>query len=149
MTTVFKPRVTVAAIATDGDRYLMVEETIRGRLWLNQPAGHLESGEDLLSACRREVLEESGWTCRPRSLIGVWQWRADNGRQFMRFTFDVDLEGHDPEATLDAGILRTRWMSRTEIEADRKRLRSPIILSSLDRHAAGHRWPLDILESML
>ena len=45
---VWKPDVTVAAVIERSGRFLLVEERIRGRLVLNQPAGHLEDGESLL-----------------------------------------------------------------------------------------------------
>lgn len=146
---VFKPRVTVAAIAHRDNKFLMVEETIRGKVWLNQPAGHLESDESLLAACEREVLEESGWRCEPASLIGVWQWKASNGRQFLRFTFAVNLLEELVDHPLDEGIIRSLWMTREEIAADQKRLRSPIIQASLDRYEAGQTWPLSLIESLL
>ncbi|CAA6824025.1 MAG: Unknown protein, partial [uncultured Thiotrichaceae bacterium] len=38
---VWKPRVVVASIIEQDNRYLMVEEAIRGHMLLNQPAGHL------------------------------------------------------------------------------------------------------------
>ncbi|GJM11217.1 MAG: NUDIX hydrolase [Lysobacteraceae bacterium] len=146
---VWKPRVTVAAIAQRGDKYLMVEETIRGKLWLNQPAGHLESGESLIDACKREVLEESGWRCEPTSMVGVWQWRANNGRQFLRFTFAVELLEELENHPLDDGIEQTLWLSSQEIAAERHRLRSPIIEASLARMAEDRNVPLDIVECLL
>lgn len=60
-----RPAVTVAAVAERDGRFLVVEEhDSAGRLVINQPAGHLEPGEDILSAVMREALEETGWTFR-------------------------------------------------------------------------------------
>ena len=39
------PRITVAAVVPDGDRYLLVEEMTAEGLKLNNPAGHLDPGE--------------------------------------------------------------------------------------------------------
>ncbi|MCJ8273375.1 MAG: NUDIX domain-containing protein, partial [Psychrosphaera sp.] len=39
----------------------MVEEDIDGQMTLNQPAGHLESGESLIDAVIRETQEETAW----------------------------------------------------------------------------------------
>ena len=39
----------------------MVEEFDSGNLVINQPAGHVESGEGLISADVRETEEETGW----------------------------------------------------------------------------------------
>ncbi len=46
----WKPNTTVAAIAEQDGRYLLVEELINGSLDFNQPAGHLEQGESLIEA---------------------------------------------------------------------------------------------------
>jgi hypothetical protein len=35
-------------------QFLMVEEQCSGQLVFNQPAGHLEDGEDLITAIKRE-----------------------------------------------------------------------------------------------
>ena len=57
----FAPRVTVATIVEQDGRFLLVEEQVGGRLVLNQPAGHLDPGESLIEAARRETLGEMHW----------------------------------------------------------------------------------------
>ena len=61
----WQPDVTVACVVVRDGRLLLVEEQVRGRLVLNQPAGHLEPDESLLEAARRETLEETGWHVEP------------------------------------------------------------------------------------
>ena len=61
----WKPSVTVAAVIERDGSFLLVEERIDGRLVLNQPAGHLDPGESLAAACRREVLEETAHHFEP------------------------------------------------------------------------------------
>ena len=56
--TIWQPSVAVAAVIERHGKFLFVQERIEGRLVLNQPAGHLDPGESLVAACRREVLEE-------------------------------------------------------------------------------------------
>ena len=72
---IWKPNVTVAAVIERDGKFLMVEEQTDDGIRYNQPAGHLDEGESLLQACRREVLEETAWHFEPRELIGVYQWR--------------------------------------------------------------------------
>ena len=60
----WQPDVTVATVVVREDRLLMVEEEVRGRRVLNQPAGHLEPDESLFEAALRETLEETGWRVR-------------------------------------------------------------------------------------
>ncbi len=46
---VWKPHVTVAAVIEKGKNFLLVEEETSNGVAFNQPAGHLESGEDIIS----------------------------------------------------------------------------------------------------
>ena len=49
----------VAVVVERDGRFLLVEEDSDGEIVLNQPAGHLAEGEDLLAAVARETLEET------------------------------------------------------------------------------------------
>lgn len=140
---IWRPHVTVACVVTDGERYLMVEEEVSGRLVYNQPAGHLEDGESLAAAAARETLEETGWTVALQHLIGVQQWRStEHGEAVVRFSFAAKAIDHDPGRPLDTGIRRALWLSRAEIAALGDRLRSPLVLLSIDAWLAGQRLPL-------
>ena len=52
-----RPAVTVATVVERDGRFLVVEEETRAGRKLNQPAGHLESGERIVEAAARETLE--------------------------------------------------------------------------------------------
>jgi len=140
---VWRPRVTVATIVQRGDAFLLVEEEVRGERVINQPAGHLEAGESLQDAAVRETLEETGWEVRPICLVRVHQWRARNGREFLRFTFGAEALRHDPQRPLDAGIVRALWLTRDDVLRQASRLRSPMVLAGIDDWLAGRRLPLD------
>ena len=84
----WKPRVTVAVIAEQRGRFLMVEEHADGQIRFNQPAGHLEDRESLVDAVVRECLEETAWHFEPQALVGIYRWRnPDSDATFLRATF--------------------------------------------------------------
>jgi 8-oxo-dGTP pyrophosphatase MutT (NUDIX family) len=141
--TIWCPHVTVACVVHDRDRFLIVEEDVRGDVRFNQPAGHLEPGESLLEAARRETLEETGWEVELESFIGVRQYESpEHAAHIVRFAFAAKPLRHDPERALDAGILRTHWLSHPEIAGLGARLRSPLVLHTLEDWLAGQRLPL-------
>ena len=132
------PEITVAALAEQHGRFLLVEERIDGRLLLNQPAGHLERGETLLEAVVREVREESAWAFTPERLLGVYLWRQPLTRRlYKRFAFTGTVHDHRPEQPLDTGIVATRWLTREEIRAGADRLRSPLVLRCIEDYLRG------------
>lgn len=144
------PHVSVACVVADGDRFLIVEEEVNGRLVYNQPAGHLDDGESLVTAAVRETLEETGWTVVPEHLLGVHQWRStEHGEGVLRFSFAARAVAHDPARPLDVGIRRALWLTREEIAALGDRLRSPMVLMSIDAWLSGQRHPLSLLHSLL
>lgn len=143
---VWRPRVTVATIVPKDDHYLIVEEDIRGRLLLNQPAGHLEPGETLAAAAVRETREETGWDVELDCLVSIHQWvNPELDRHFLRFTFAAYPRRHHAGQPLDAGIHAAVWMSRADLAAATARLRSPLILTSIDAWLGGQRLPLSSL----
>ncbi|HEV2540421.1 MAG TPA: NUDIX hydrolase [Frateuria sp.] len=147
---VWRPHVTVACVVAQGERYLMVEEEVDGRLVYNQPAGHLDDGESLVQAAVRETLEETGWAVQPECFLGVHQWRStEHGEGVVRFSFAARPLAHDPTRRLDLGIRRALWLGRAEIAGLGPRLRSPMVLQSIDAWLAGRRYPLEALSSLL
>jgi 8-oxo-dGTP pyrophosphatase MutT (NUDIX family) len=116
---------------------------------LNQPAGHLEPDESLQDAAVRETLEETGWEVELECLICIQQWTSTrSGSQFLRFTFAAQPLRHDAGRPLDNGILRALWLDRDEIVAAADRLRSPLILRSIDDWIDGRRLPLDCISRL-
>jgi 8-oxo-dGTP pyrophosphatase MutT (NUDIX family) len=141
---VWRPHVTVACVVTDGDRYLMVEEEVNGGIAYNQPAGHLDDGEGLQQAALRETHEETGWTVALTHFVGVHQWRStEHGDVIVRFTFAAKPLTHD------TGVRRALWLTRREIAALGTRLRSPMVLMSIDDWLAGQRLPLSVVASLM
>ncbi|MCK9608604.1 MAG: NUDIX hydrolase [Methylomonas sp.] len=147
---VWKPHVTVAAVIQKNQRYLLVEETTDNGIAFNQPAGHLEPGEDLISAIKREVLEETAWQFQPEALVAVQLWRkTPDFPSFVRFCFTGSVHSHNPDQALDTGILATHWLSHQEIMAKRDQLRSPLVLICVDEYLKGQHHPLSLLQTYL
>ncbi len=131
---------TVAAIVRHEDLYLMVEEQAMGRQVITQPGGHIESSESPEQAVVREVLEETGCTVTCGEMVGVYLWiHPQTRQQFLRIVFEAHFQSIDTNATLDEGIIRTLWMSRSDIEARRDKLRTPVALRCLHDYEHGKR----------
>jgi len=128
---------------------MFVEERIRGRLLLNQPAGHVEDGETLVAAVVREAFEEAAFTFIPEATIGVYLWARDAKRSpYLRVAFTGRYSPCDGEHTLDKGIERVLWLSRPELEARSVQLRSPMVLRAVDDYQRGIRHPVDLFQHL-
>jgi phosphatase NudJ len=147
----WKPNATVAAIAEKDGRFLLVEENINNNLVFNQPAGHLEHGETLLEAVKREVMEETAWEFEPEYLVGVYlypnPYKADI--TYLRFCFYGHCSNEHKGQALDDGIVRATWLNPEEIEEEKERMRSPLVTRCIDDYLQGNRYPLDILHHAL
>jgi len=145
---VCKPRVVVACVTEQQGRFLLVEEIIQGTQVINQPAGHLEHGESLIEAVKRETLEETGYYFEPTALLGVLLLnnKSDPERVFLRFTFTGDLLGQAENYQIDPDIIATHWLTPEEI-AQHPRLspRSDLVFQSINLYKQGVRLPLDSL----
>jgi 8-oxo-dGTP pyrophosphatase MutT (NUDIX family) len=140
------PHVTVAAVLERDGRFLLVEEETTSGLALNQPAGHLEENETLVEAVVRETLEETAWHFQPSALLGVYRWRSPHTQvTYLRFAFTGILLRHDPDRSLDTGIVRTVWLTPAELRQATHRHRSPQVQRCADDYLAGIRHSLDSL----
>jgi 8-oxo-dGTP pyrophosphatase MutT (NUDIX family) len=145
-----KPDLTVAAIVERDGNFLMVEERVGNRLVFNQPAGHVERGEQIIDAVIRETLEETAWGFRPSALVGIYFWeQPERNRAFLRFAFSGAVAEHDPSRALDRGIERALWMSYDQLTRRAGHLRSPMVLRCIEDFQAGRQFPLDVVRGLL
>lgn len=139
--------VTVAVIVERDGRYLLVEERAeQERVVYNQPAGHVEMGETLIDAARREALEETGWDVEITDLIGLYVYPNPHHSDvtYYRACFAAEAVHHHPDRPLDDGILQAVWLTPDELVASGK-ARSPLVSRCIADYRAGRRFPLDLI----
>jgi 8-oxo-dGTP pyrophosphatase MutT (NUDIX family) len=143
------PHTTVATVVEDNGRFLMVEENADGEVVFNQPAGHLEAGESLIEAARRETLEETGWEVVVEKFLGLYHYTSPaNQICYVRSCFIARPLQQDESRQLDAEILQTHWLTIDEIRRLGHRLRSPVVLRVLDDYLQGIAYPLSLVNTL-
>jgi 8-oxo-dGTP pyrophosphatase MutT (NUDIX family) len=111
---------------------------------LNQPAGHLDPGESLAAACRRETMEETAHHFEPTALVGIYRWRDPRKDfTFLRFAFRGNV-GAAENRPLDREIVAVHWLAPDEIHERKAEHRSPLVQKCVDDFLAGNRFPLDV-----
>lgn len=146
----FHPHVTVAALVEQNNRFLLVRESIDGEERLNNPAGHLEVGESPEQATVRECYEETGYRLSIEALLSIHVWRAPtDGDTFIRFNYLGQVGQRDKYAKLDTGVLGPIWLTEQEARDQQGRMRSPLVLLSIQEYLAGIRHPLELVSSFL
>lgn len=146
----FKPNATVAAIIHHQGKFLLVEEIENNRHVFNQPAGHLEKEENLISAIKREVLEETGLSLSPTYLSGIYYfYRADIKLYYLRFCFVIEVEQQIKGKPQDDEIVDSHWLTLQEIKEKGPQLRSSMVLECIEDYLAGNKIPLSHLKTNL
>jgi 8-oxo-dGTP pyrophosphatase MutT (NUDIX family) len=156
MNTRWTPSVTVAAIIEQNGKFLLVEEHTADGLRLNNPAGHLDPGESPADGCAREALEETTHSFQPTALVGVYLSRFERPARgeapaqditYVRFAFCGTVGPAQTHLALDAGIVRTLWMTPDEVRASAARHRSPLVVRCMEDYLAGRRYALDLVHT--
>lgn len=146
-------RLTVAALVHWRGRFLLVEEEIAGQRRFNQPAGHVEPGEDLIEAVCRELKEETGLVLRPNAWLGLYLYKpADGAATFVRVAFIFELDQapgqHQPEDP-DGDVLACHWLTLSEIAEHKPALRSPLVWQCIEDYLGGTCLPLPALKAFI
>lgn len=109
--------IVVSVALKKNKKYLLVKEAKKEifGLW-NFPAGKVEFGEDLFTAAKREVKEETGCNCNIIGLTGInfFYWDDMPGLT-IRFNFLGEISSKLP-GSLAKDIIETSWFSMDEIE---------------------------------
>ncbi|MGD2078391.1 MAG: NUDIX domain-containing protein [Chloroflexota bacterium] len=100
------PRVLV--FLRNGDDVLLLKGAPNKRIWANKyngVGGHVEFDEDIISAARREVLEETGLTIRTLDLAAVVNINAGNeSLGILMFVFVAWSEQRDVKASHEGAL---------------------------------------------
>ena len=136
--------VTVAAVAYQDDRFLLVEENVGDKALYNQPAGHLEENESLADAVIRETFEESAHHFTPEYVVGVYQWQQPGSRDtYIRVAFAGRARMADHPPALDDGIVGAYWFDLRRLRGlPVARFRSIMVMRCVEDYLAGRRSPL-------
>ena len=145
-----KIHLTVATIVERDGQFLMVKETKFGRQVINQPAGHVEPGEDIQAAAIRETFEETGWIVELTGFLGfLTSFNETSGITYYRLAFAAEPVEFDVDARIDPDIDFALWMSYEEIQQNLQQLRSPGVISCLDDYLAERIFPMEIFRNTL
>lgn len=93
MTAPWRPEVCVGAAIFREDRILLLRRSPTGAfpgLW-EMPGGHVESGESLHAALRREVREETGFATVVERPFHAWSFRYPRAPGRIAETLEIDF----------------------------------------------------------
>jgi 8-oxo-dGTP pyrophosphatase MutT (NUDIX family) len=113
-------RCTGALIVDDDGRIFIQRRSPERRLFPNVwdvVGGHLEPGEEIEDALRREVTEETGWmVSHVLGLVGEYRYTGDDGLQRVETDFLVRVDGDLARPRLEPGKhTEFRWLAERDI----------------------------------
>lgn len=111
MTSGWTTRVVAFAVVRDGDAWLMLRHRRHGRVHWEIPGGHVDAGESLEEAARREVAEETGVDVVVGGVVATLThaWVERRTRWLTTFFAAVPGSGAGAPAPGDDGVEEVCW----------------------------------------
>ena len=141
---------TVATVVERDSTFLMVRETIDGEQVINQPAGHVEPGEDVMAAALRETMEETGWEVAITGFLGFSNAMSPTtGITYYRLAFIAEALNFNADAEIDNDIDSAEWMTLDEIKDPTNKPRSEMVHQAIDDFISGRVFSLEMFRNRL
>jgi ADP-ribose pyrophosphatase YjhB (NUDIX family) len=141
---------TVATVVERDSKFLMVRETIDGEQVINQPAGHVEPGEDVMAAALRETIEETGWEVAITGFLGFSNAMSPTtGITYYRLAFIAEALNFNADAEIDNDIDSAEWMTLDEIKDPTNKPRSEMVHQAIDDFISGRVFSLEMFRNRL
>jgi ADP-ribose pyrophosphatase YjhB (NUDIX family) len=141
---------TVATVVERDSKFLMVRETIDGEQVINQPAGHVEPGEDVMAAALRETMEETGWEVTITGFLGFSNAMSPTtGITYYRLAFIAEALNFNADAEIDNDIDSAEWMTLDEIKDPTNKPRSEMVHQAIDDFISGRVFSLEMFRNRL
>ena len=139
---------TVAAIIERNNSFLLVTDDTSLGYKLNQPAGHVEDGEDIIDAVVRETKEECGLNFYPEKIVGIYLYKLNPTNTYLRICFKGDFDGdtENPKpSAMDDGVIEAQWYALADLPDLEKHFRSSLVKKCIEDYLDGQEFDLSIL----
>lgn len=116
---------------TRGEKILLLKGADNKRLWAglyNGVGGHIESGEDILSSAKRELLEETGLFSPTLSLCGVLTVDTGNNPGVCVFIFKGESVDGEPILSVEGEL---EWLTISALSEVPMVSDLPVLLSRI------------------
>jgi 8-oxo-dGTP diphosphatase len=100
---------------TRGEQVLLIKGAAKKRLWAgryNGVGGHVERGEDILSAARRELAEETELACPDLRLCGTITVDTGDERGIGIYVFTGESPAGEPVSSAEGEL---EWVARSRL----------------------------------
>jgi 8-oxo-dGTP pyrophosphatase MutT (NUDIX family) len=114
--------VSAAVIIEHNDTFLLIKETVDGKISYNFPSGKAHLDELIEQTARREVMEETGYEVELTAVSGVYYYRTKNNsndrkkdRITIRFNFWGRLRDEKQSQRPTKDTVSLAWVSPLEL----------------------------------